>query len=171
MQDSTARRRVHRVAQDDPLAQPLLAELALEYSNRYGGGVGEMHTALREHPATAFAAPDGALLVVTEDTVPVAGGAFQRYDAETAELKRIWTAREHRRRGLGQFVVEQLELEIARRGYRRVYLTTGWRQPEAVALYLATGYTARYDASVPAAQIGPHPFEKYLAAGEWGETA
>ena len=33
-----------------------------------------------------------------------------------------------------------LEAEIVARGYRRIYLTTGDKQPEAEALYLATGY-------------------------------
>ncbi|GAA1639664.1 MULTISPECIES: GNAT family N-acetyltransferase [Nocardia] len=156
--------RVHRVAQDDPLAAPLLAELAVEYSSRYGRSPGEMHASLRDYPATEFAPPHGALLVVTRDSEPVAGGAFQRYDAETAELKRIWTAREHRRQGLGLFVLAQLEAEIERRGYRRIYLTTGPRQPEAVGLYLAAGYTALYDPAVPAEELGKHPFEKRLPA-------
>ncbi|WP_406237837.1 GNAT family N-acetyltransferase [Nocardia sp. NBC_01009] len=155
---------VHAVAQDDPLATPLLAELAVEYSTRYGRTVGAVHDSLRDYPAAEFAAPDGALLVVTRDGEPVAGGAFRRYDDDTAELKRIWTAREHRRQGLGLFVLEQLETEIARRGYRRIYLTTGPRQPEAVALYLAHGYTALYDPDIPSEEIGPHPFEKYLPA-------
>ncbi|QIS10922.1 GNAT family N-acetyltransferase [Nocardia arthritidis] len=155
--------RVHTVPQDDPLAAPLLAELAVEYSSRYGRSAGEQYAALVEHPIEAFAPPHGALLVVTHDGTAVAGGAFQRYDAETAELKRIWTARERRRQGLGRFVLERLEAEIARRGYRRIYLTTGPRQPEAVALYRAAGYTPLYDPSVPAEEIGPHPFEKLLS--------
>ncbi|WP_069165083.1 GNAT family N-acetyltransferase [Nocardia altamirensis] len=155
--------RVHLVAQSDPLAAPLLAELAVEYSNRYGGTAGQMHASLTEYPAAEFAPPHGALLVVTRAGEAVAGGAFQRYDAETAELKRIWTSREHRRQGLGRYVLQQLEAEIVQRGYRRIYLTTGPRQPEAVALYLATGYTALYDPAVPADEIGPHPFEKHLS--------
>ncbi|MFI9505563.1 GNAT family N-acetyltransferase [Nocardia sp. NPDC052566] len=156
--------RVRHVAQDDPLAAPLLAELAVEYSSRYGGTAGEVHADLRDYPAAEFAPPHGALLMVTRNAEAVAGGAFQRYDAETAELKRIWTAREHRRQGLGLFVLEQLEAEIARRGYRRIYLTTGPRQPEAVGLYLRAGYTALYDPDLPAEEIGPHPFDKRLTA-------
>jgi len=155
--------RVHAVAQDDPLTTPLLAELAVEYSSRYGRTVGEVHDSLRDYPATEFAPPHGGLLVVTRDGEPVAGGAFRRYDDETAELKRIWTAREHRRQGLGLFVLEQLEAEVGERGYRRIYLTTGPRQPEAVGLYLAHGYIALYDPDIPAEEVGPHPFEKYLS--------
>ena len=38
---------------------------------------------------------------------------------ETAELKRIWTDRRHRRRGYGRILLEELESRIARLGYRR----------------------------------------------------
>lgn len=159
----TVSRSVFHVGQHDPLAAPLLAELAIEYSTRYGGTPGEVHAELTEYPVSHFAPPDGDLLVVVEDGEPVAGGAFQRLDAETAELKRIWTAQGQRRRGLGRFVLEQLEAEIARRGYRRIYLTTGPRQPEAVALYAAAGYTALpLDAREEVGYV--HPFEKFVPA-------
>ncbi|MFC9994716.1 GNAT family N-acetyltransferase [Nocardia sp. NPDC127526] len=158
-------RTVFHVGQHDPLAAPLLAELAIEYSGRYGGTPGEVHADLVGYPASRFAPPDGDLLVVVESGEPVAGGAFQRYDAETAELKRIWTASAHRRKGLGRLVLEELEAEIARRGYRRIYLTTGPRQPEAVALYAAAGYTPLpRDIDSPVGSL--HPFEKYVAAAE-----
>jgi GNAT superfamily N-acetyltransferase len=75
----------------------------------------------------------------------VTGGAFRRFDDQTAELKRIWTDSGHRRRGLARALLDELEAEITVRGYRRVYLTTGDRQPEAEALYLATGYTKLTD--------------------------
>ena len=58
----------------------------------------------------------------------------------------------------------ELEREAAARGYRRVYLTTGPRQPEARGLYLAMGYTALFDTTDDPQQIGPLPFEKALPA-------
>ncbi|MCR8691507.1 GNAT family N-acetyltransferase [Rhodococcus pyridinivorans] len=158
----TRRLEVRAVRQNDPLAAPLLAELAVEYSTRYEHSFEEQYESLVGYPEDQFAPPDGALLVLVEDGVPVAGGAFQRYDENTAELKRIWTSKDHRRRGLGRIVVAELESEALRRGYTRIYLTTGWRQPEAVALYLAAGYTALFDSRRPAEEIGPHPFEKFL---------
>ena len=81
------------------------------------------------------------MLVGLLDGQPVTGGAFRRFDAETAELKRIWTDSRYRRRGYAKALLAELEAEIAARGYRRVYLTTGDRQPEAEALYLSSGYT------------------------------
>lgn len=150
------------VEQHDPLATPLLRELAIEYSSRYGRSPGVQYEELKSYPAREFAPPDGVLVIALAGGVPVAGGAYRRYDPETAELKRIWTSKEQRGRGLGKLVVAELERSARGRGYRRIYLTTGWNQPEAVALYLATGYTPLYDRTLPSRAVGPHPFEKNL---------
>lgn len=150
--------------QDDLLAAPMLDDLQREYGDRYGRLDGTEYQDLRAYPVEEFAPPDGVLIVATVDGEPVAGGAFRRYDETTAELKRIWTAAGHRRRGYGALVVAQLEHIAAQRGFRRVYLMTGPRQPEAVALYLAAGYTPLYDPSRSPEEIGVHPFEKALPA-------
>ncbi|NBE53753.1 GNAT family N-acetyltransferase [Streptomyces boluensis] len=154
---------VVRVAADDPLARPLMRELGDEYSRRYGG---DAHAELLRYPAAEFAAPGGVLLLLLDAGEPVAGGAFRRHETpspRTAELKRIWTHSAHRRRGLARRVLAELEREAERRGYRRVYLTTGPRQPEARGLYLATGYTPLFDTAADPESIGPLPFEKHLA--------
>ena len=148
---------------EDPLAQPLLAELAVEYAHRYGG-TPDVHLAWLPVPADALAPPDGGLLIGVLDGAPVTGGAFLRFDAHTAELKRIWTDSAHRRRGYARALLAALEAEAAARGYRRLYLITGNRQPEAAALYDATGYT-RIPAD-PVPDWGPFlpiAFEKWLA--------
>ncbi len=36
-------------------------------------------------------------------------------------------------------MVQELERRAQRAGYRQIYLTTGFRQPEAVRLYLSRG--------------------------------
>jgi GNAT superfamily N-acetyltransferase len=114
----------------------MMAQLAEEYYLTYGD-----ITEFRQYPAADFTAPDGALLVLLDAGRPVAGGAFRRYDKETAELKRMWTHTAHRRRGLARRMLTELETEAAARGYRRIYLTTGWRQPAAATLYRSAGYT------------------------------
>ncbi|GAA1836962.1 GNAT family N-acetyltransferase [Agromyces salentinus] len=148
---------------DDELAAPLLADLEREYDGRYGDFFGEpASTELLRYPASDFEAPHGAFLVLLADGEPVAGGAFRRYDEHTAELKRVWTHPGHRGQGLGRRVVAELERAAHERGYRDVTLTTGPRQPEAVALYLASGYVPRFDPSRPAEEIGIHGFDKHL---------
>lgn len=152
--------RLYHVHQDHPLAVALLAELAIDYSIRYGGTAGAIHRRFRDCPATDFAAPDGDLLVLVDHGGPVAGGGFRRFDATTAELKRVWTAREHRRTGLATRVLLELEAEMIRLGYRQVSATTGDRRPEARALYTAAGF-----AEVTSGVVRRFRFEKDLGAG------
>ncbi|CAL9653415.1 GNAT family N-acetyltransferase [Streptomyces sp. NPDC057838] len=143
-----------------PLVGPLLRELGHEYSTRYGK---DAHAEISRYPDEEFTpAHGGLLLLLLERGRPVAGGAFRRHDAATAELKRIWTHSAHRRRGLARRVLAELEREAAARGYRRIYLTTGPRQPEARGLYLRTGYTPLFDTEADPETIGPLPFEKHL---------
>ena len=151
------------VSQHDPLAAPLLAELAVEYSGRYGGTEQRvMKWLLEEYPAEDFTPPDGALLIGLLDGLPVTGGAFRRFDETRAELKRVWTDSKYRQRGYAKAVLVELEREIVARGYRRVYLTTGDRQPEAEALYLSSGYTRLAGPLPTAGESYPIAFEKTL---------
>ncbi|MBC3841784.1 GNAT family N-acetyltransferase [Streptacidiphilus sp. 4-A2] len=158
------RYRVHRTTFADPLVQPLLQELQYEYSTRYPGRSGSDGGSreLRRYPAEQFEPPHGQLLLLLEAGEPVAGGAYRRFDRSTAELKRIWTHSEHRRRGLARAVVAELEQAAVAAGYQQVYLTTGPRQPEARALYLAAGYTALFDLAADPESIGRLPFAKSL---------
>lgn len=161
-QDSTALRFV-AVGQDDPLAQPLLGELAVEYAGRYGGTEQGVMKWLRSTPSEAFAAPSGGLLIGLLDGRPVTGGGFCRFDETTAELKRIWTDSRHRRQGHAKALLAALEAEIAARGYRRVYLMTGDRQPEAEALYGAAGYTRLEEPLPSEGEVYPIAFTKTLS--------
>ena len=59
-------------------------------------------------------------------------------------------------------LLAELEAEIAARGYRRIYLITGDRQPEAEALY-ASGYTRLRRATARRGRrSSPIAFEKAL---------
>jgi len=162
-----ARLQVLSLPMDDPRVRPLLDELAVEYDTRYGDlfGRGAAAEELNRYPAAEFEGPHGALLVIQEDGESIAGGAFRRYDPATAELKRIWTHSAHRRRGLARLVLAELEALAAARGYTKVYLTTGPRQPEAKHLYLNTGYQAQFDLTADPEAIGPLAFTKNLPGG------
>jgi ribosomal protein S18 acetylase RimI-like enzyme len=150
------------VGQDDPLAEPLLAELAIEYAGRYNAPEEAVAKWLRNYPGDEFAPPDGGLLIGLLGGQPVTGGAFRRFDDSTAELKRIWTDSGHRRQGHAKALLAELEADIFSRGYRRVYLTTGDRQPEAEALYLSTGYTRLQEPLPAEGEVYPIAFLKTL---------
>lgn len=150
------------VRQDDPLSAPLLGELAVEYATRYGATEEAVSHWLHNYPAEEFAPPGGGLLIGLYDGQPVTGGAFRRFDDVTAELKRIWTDSRYRRRGHAKALLAELEAQIATRGYRSVYLTTGDRQPEAEALYLSTGYTRLAEPLPAEGEVYPIAFQKTL---------
>ncbi|WP_211250782.1 GNAT family N-acetyltransferase [Mycetocola saprophilus] len=153
------------VSPEDPRVEPLIRELAAEYDHRYGDLFGEPASAeLYRYPAENFLPPIGAFALLMRDGVAVAGGAFKRFDQHTTEFKRIWVSSQQRRQGLAKRVLAELEDESRRRGFTRAYLTTGPRQPEAVRLYLGTGWTPLFDPRETAEQIGIYGFAKSLTA-------
>lgn len=144
------------------ISRPLVEQLTAEYNTRYGAHFGDASVEMNRYPPERFAAPDGTFVLLLRDGKPIAGGAFMRYDDTTAELKRMWTDTHHRRQGLAQRVLIELESQAAALGYSRIYLTTGFRQPEAAALYLKSGYTALFDLNADPASVQILPFEKAL---------
>jgi polar amino acid transport system permease protein len=149
---------------DDALALPVLRDLEREYDARYGNHFGEPASAeINRYPVAVFSAPVGTFLVLVRDGRAIAAGAFMRIDDDTVEFKRMWTHVDHRGHGLAVLVLDELEREAARRGYSTVVLSTGPRQPEAVALYLKAGYTPLFDTSLAPEVIVFHYFEKHLS--------
>lgn len=146
------------------ISRPLVEQLTAEYNRRYGNHFGDASVEMNRYPPERFAEPDGAFVLLLRDGRPIAGGAFMRYDETTAEFKRMWTDADHRRQGLAQLVLTELENRAAALGYTRVYLTTGFRQPEAAKLYLKSGFTALFDVTVDPETIQILPFEKALAS-------
>jgi len=150
---------------DDALARPVLRDLEREYDDRYGTLFGEpASTEINRYPVATFSAPDGTFLLLLRGGQAISAGAFMTIDDETVELKRVWTHAAHRGQGLAHLVLEELEREAVRRGRTRVVLSTGPRQPEAVALYLKAGYTPLFDTSLDPEVVIIHHFEKELSA-------
>jgi GNAT superfamily N-acetyltransferase len=150
---------------DSPEAAPLVEALGVEYATRYEDydGFEKLEGEPEEidlFPPLVFEEPLGTLLVVRRDGQTIAGGAFMYLDDGTAEIKRVWTSEHHRRQGLSRTVMTALEDAAVQRGYRRIYLTTGPRQPEAVGLYLSLGYTPLFDLDADPESVAHLAFEK-----------
>jgi GNAT superfamily N-acetyltransferase len=90
--------------------------------------------------AAMFVEPDGVFLVVRDGERAVACGGIVRFDETRAELKRMYVLPEARGHGLGRRVLDELEVEARRLGYRALVLETGDRQREALGLYESSGY-------------------------------
>jgi GNAT superfamily N-acetyltransferase len=90
--------------------------------------------------AAMFVEPDGTFVVVRDDGRAVACGGIARFDETRAELKRMYVLPGARGQGLGRRVLDELEAEARRLGYRGVVLETGNRQQEALGLYTSSGY-------------------------------
>jgi GNAT superfamily N-acetyltransferase len=126
--------RLRALTYDDPVAQDLVGRVQQEYVERYGGP-----DAAEVDPGE-FEPPAGLFLVAEVTGEPVACGAWRAVRPDVAEIKRLYVAPDHRRRGVARLVLDALESSAARAGHRSVVLNTGDRQPEALALYARAGY-------------------------------
>lgn len=136
------RERFRDLPMDAPELQPIIEGLFGEYAARYGDYFSkDAEVELNEW----YLPPQGLFLVLERDGEIIATGAYKPFDAQTAEIKRIWTQRTLRQQGLAGRMMQALEQRASLAGYRRIFLTTGFRQPEAVKLYLSLGYEAHFD--------------------------
>lgn len=128
---------VREIGFADPRVQALVTAQLAEMGERYGGSGDDTPVALTDFDPPAgrfFAAVDGGggdLLV---------GCAGWRRHGSDAELKRMFTTRAARGRGVARRLLSAIEESARAAGLRRVILETGDKQPEAVGLYESAGY-------------------------------
>ncbi|MCB5167958.1 GNAT family N-acetyltransferase [Streptomyces bambusae] len=128
---------------DHPDAVKLNDQVQLEYRERYQGE----GDATPLDPAM-FVPPQGLYLLAYEpDGTPVASGAWRSQDENDegysdgdAEIKRMYVVPEARGKGLARRILAELEADARAAGRTRMALETGDQQPEAIALYLSSGY-------------------------------
>jgi putative acetyltransferase len=82
----------------------------------------------------------GVFLVARLGGVAVGCGAIRLLDPATVEVKRMFTLRSARGRGIGRALLAALEVEARRLDATRLVLETGARQVEAMALYANHGF-------------------------------
>ncbi|WP_367322522.1 GNAT family N-acetyltransferase [Streptomyces sp. HUAS ZL42] len=134
---------IRRVSFDHPDAVKLNDEVQAEYHVRYGDG----GDATPLNPAD-FEPPNGVYLIAYDETGrPVATGGWRAQNANAegnldgdAELKRMFVMAQMRGRGLARRILAALEEDARAAGRARMVLETGDKQPEAIALYVSSGY-------------------------------
>ncbi|WP_066953299.1 GNAT family N-acetyltransferase [Streptomyces lushanensis] len=134
---------IRTVSFDHPDAVRLNDRVQLEYADRYGdeGDITPLDPAM-------FEPPRGLYLIVYDDHgVPVATGGWRGQDRNDdgyadgdAEIKRMYVIPEARGRGLSRRVLAALEDDARAAGRTRMVLETGTKQPEAISLYMSSGY-------------------------------
>lgn len=138
---SGPRLEIRQVPITHPSAQLLIEQVQEEYVVRYGGR--------DESPIDPdeFVEPRGAFFLAQVDGQPVATGAWRRRDGvpeaqgrPAAEIKRMYVVPSMQRRGVARAVLAHLEATARDAGVEVMVLETGSAQPEAIALYVSSGY-------------------------------
>ena len=121
---------------DAALVQQLIAELQLEYVDRYGGP--------DETPVdpTEFEPPNGLFLVAENAEQVVGCAGLRQHSDRDVEVKRMFIRRPFRGRGWSRELLRLVEDEARKLGFRRMIMETGLAQPEAMRLYESSGYEA-----------------------------
>jgi len=79
-------------------------------------------------------------IVVYIDEIPVACGAFKKFNADTVEIKRMYTHPDFRKRGLATAIVKELEKWAKELNYKKAVLESSLEQNEALSVYEKSGY-------------------------------
>ena len=94
----------------------------------------------RSAPPEDLEPPSGLFLLARLRGEPVGCGALKRIDAQTGEIKRVWTAPSARGLGVARTILHRLEAEASAMGMTVLRLDTNKALTEAHALYLGQGY-------------------------------
>lgn len=79
-------------------------------------------------------------IVIYIDEKPAACGAFKKFSEDTAEIKRMYTHPDFRKRGLATAIVQELESWAKESGYAKAVLESSLEQNEALSVYEKSGY-------------------------------
>jgi GNAT superfamily N-acetyltransferase len=80
------------------------------------------------------------VIVVYAENEPVGCACYKKYNAETAEIKRVFIRNEYRGKGLSRQMLLKLEDRAKAQGYKALILETSEPCVAAANLYQAMGY-------------------------------
>ena len=80
------------------------------------------------------------VVVAYLDEIAVGCGAIKPYSDQTAEVKRMFVKLENRGKGVAGKILAELETWAKELNFAECILETGFKQPEAIALYKKSGY-------------------------------
>lgn len=80
------------------------------------------------------------VVVAYENEIAVGCGAVKEFTENAMEVKRMFVPLESRGKGIASKVLRELEKWTAELDHAKCVLETGYKQPEAIALYRKNGY-------------------------------
>ena len=80
------------------------------------------------------------VVVAYEDGEPAGCGAIKEFAPNTMEVKRMFVVPSHRRKGIAENVLRELENWASELSYSKCILETSLKQQEAIGLYRKRGY-------------------------------
>lgn len=81
------------------------------------------------------------IVLFYKNNVAIACGAMKPYNKNTMELKRMWTNKTERQKGIASKILNELEKWANELRYEKCILETGSRQVAAIKFYERNGYT------------------------------
>jgi putative acetyltransferase len=127
---------VHRESFESRAAYELILALNAELAHRYPEPDANHFRLTKDEVAPGR----GAFLIARSEGEPIGCGALRKIDTDTAEIKRMYVAPNHRGLGVGRELVKKLETVALDLGVYRLVLETGARQPESLALFRRCGF-------------------------------
>lgn len=151
-----------KVLKVDPFSEDagqLIDELTSEIARRYDF---QMDGKGAFSPGEVTVDKAGFYLVYLAEE-PVACGALRPlHGNEIAEVKRMYVKPGFRGRGLAKLVLETVEQAASDFGYKKIWLETGDRQPEAINLYESAGYRRIENYGIYKENLHSNCFEKMI---------
>jgi len=123
--------------EDLEAARELLRAYAAGLPDHQGSEAALADVALLPGPYTP---PDGGFYLARLDGAPAGCVALQRFDAGTAEVKRMFVMEHARRRGVGRALLARLQEDARAAGYLRLRLGTLDEMTAAQRLYGEMGF-------------------------------
>ena len=127
--------RVERTDWEHPGAVELRAAQRAELAERYGTDDSEPGPAPTAADMTAF------FVAFDDDGTAIACGGLREIDETHGEVKRMFVRPASRGSGVSTAVLTELEACAAARGWSRLVLETGDKQPDAIRFYTREGFT------------------------------
>jgi GNAT superfamily N-acetyltransferase len=82
------------------------------------------------------------VIVAYDNNIPIGCASFKKYDAECAEVKRVFIRQAYRGKGISKKLMQLLEEKAKENRYTYLVLESGEPLVEAMRLYHSIGYEA-----------------------------